>query len=337
MVLSNYYQPSAKSYELISATNYPLSAFGLIISKMKLLRLGKDNWARTSPTKEGITFLVLTLFVGFAALNTGNNLLYLVFGMMLSFVAASGIISMINLSWIEIKANLPEDVFALTPTPLRFSVRNLKYFIPSYSLTIDVEGRKAFLAHVPTKAVKAVTVQYFFKKRGWNQLPQIILFTRFPFGFFKKWIRIDLDDKEALVYPKVEKIDIEREKVKQRFGERESEALGFGGELKSLRIYNEGDNPRHIHWKTTAKIGRLMLQELYDDESKRVIVEFNPAKNGGGLEREITRAASTLLELLNDNYEVEFIAPDIRFSPSQIGRSPRPVLRYLALFDNDAG
>src|SRR5919108_4720123 len=107
---------------------------------MKTLRLGKDNWARTQPTKEGVTFLALTIFVGVAALNTGNNLLYLVFGMMLSFIAASGIISMINLSWIKVEPHLPEDVFALTPTPLKFSVKNLKPFIPSYSQTIDIEG-----------------------------------------------------------------------------------------------------------------------------------------------------------------------------------------------------
>jgi uncharacterized protein (DUF58 family) len=186
---------------------------------------------------------------------------------------------------------------------------------------------------VPNKAGRTVTVQYFFKKRGWNRLPQVVLFTRFPFGFFKKWIKVDLENREILVYPKIEKLDIEKEKIRQRFGERESENLGFGGELKSIRVYNEGDNPKYIHWKTTAKTGKLMLQELHDDESKKIIVEFKPTKNGGELEREITSAASTFLELIKDNYEVEFVAPDVVFSPSEIGRSPRPVLRYLALFN----
>ncbi|HSE83912.1 MAG TPA: DUF58 domain-containing protein [Thermodesulfobacteriota bacterium] len=300
---------------------------------MKTLRLGKDNWARTQPTKEGGTFLALTIFVGIAALNTGNNLLYLIFGMMLSSIVASGIISMVNLSWIKVESLLPDDIFALTPTPIKFSVKNLKYFIPSYSLTIDIEGRKSFISYVPNKGERTVTVQYLFKKRGWNQIPQVVLFTRFPFGFFKKWIKVDIENREILVYPKVEKLDIEKEKIRQKFGERESENLGFGGELKSIRVYNEGDNPKYIHWKTTAKTGKLMLQELHDDESKRVIVEFKPTKIAGELEREITSAASTFLELIKDNYEVEFIAPDIIFSPSEIGRSPRPVLRYLALFN----
>jgi uncharacterized protein (DUF58 family) len=303
------------------------------VIKMKSLKLGKDNWARTRPTKEGITFLGLTLFVGFAALNTGNNLLYLVFGMMLSFIAASGIISMINLSGIEIKSHLPQDVFALALTPIRFSVRNLKFLIPSYSLTIDIEGRKAFLSYLPPKVTKTVNVQCLFKKRGWNKIPQVVLFTRFPFGFFKKWIRIDLGDEEILVYPKVEKLAIDKDEFQGKFGERESERLGFGSDLRSIRTYHEGDNPKFIHWKTTAKIGVLMLRELQDDESKMVTIEFNPAKNKRGLEYEITRAASILLNLLERDYDVEFVAPDRTFSPSQISRFPRPVLRYLALFN----
>jgi uncharacterized protein (DUF58 family) len=300
---------------------------------MKALKFGKDNWARTHPTKEGVAFLGLTLFVGFAALNTGNNLLYLTFGMMLSFVAASGVISMIDLLKIEVKFHPPEDAFALTPTPLRFSVKNTKVLIPSYSLTIDVEGKKAFISYLPPKVIKTVTLEYSFKHRGWNKIPEAVLFTRFPFGFFKKWIRIDLGNEEILVYPKVEKVGIEKGEFKEKVGEKEFDRLGFGDELRSLRIYNEGDNPKLIHWKTTARMGKLMLREHQDDESKRIIIQFNPAQNKSELERQISYTASILLELLERGFEVEFIAPDRIFSPYEIGRFPRPVLRYLALFN----
>jgi len=300
---------------------------------MNPFKLGKDRWARTGPTKEGIIFLTLTLFVGFAALNTGNNLLYLVFGMMLSFIAASGIISMINLSGIEVKTITPEDVFALTPTPLKFSVRNLKSLIPSYSLTIDIEGEKAFIPYLLPKSAKNVTINSFFKKRGWNKIPKAILFTRFPFGFFKKWIRINLGDEEILVYPKVEKPHMDLNEFQEKFGELETEAIGFGSDLRSIRTFNQGDNPKFIHWKTTAKTGRLMYRELQDDKSKRYIIEFTPKKDKNHLELEITRAASVLLELLKHGYDVEFIAPDRTFTTSQIGRFPRPVLRYLALYN----
>jgi uncharacterized protein (DUF58 family) len=300
---------------------------------MKFLRLGKDNWARTRPTKEGIVFLGLSLFVGFAALNTGNNLLYLTFGMMLSFIAVSGITSLVNLSRIEVILEPPEDVFAWAPAYIRFSVKNLKMLIPSYSLTIDIGGEKAYLSYLPSKVEKTVSIQHVFKRRGWNKMPETVLFTRFPFGFFKKWIRIDLGDGEVLVYPRVERIGIEKERIRHSFGELESDRLGFGNDLRSIRGYNEGDNPKLIHWKTSAKLGRLMLRELQDDESRKATIEFNPTRDKSELEQQISYTASLLLELMNRDYEVEFVAPDRTFSSSELSRSPRPVLRYLALYN----
>src|SRR3954453_11132750 len=44
-------------------------------------------------TREGRIIVVLSVGVGFAAINTGNNLLYLLLGWLLSFIIASGILS----------------------------------------------------------------------------------------------------------------------------------------------------------------------------------------------------------------------------------------------------
>jgi len=76
-----------------------------------------------------------------------------------------------------------------------------------------------------------------------------------------------------------------------------------------------------------------MIRELHDDESKSAVIEFNPSDDKTKIEIQITRAASLLLELVRQEYEVEFIAPNVTFSSSDIGRSPRSVLRYLALYN----
>lgn len=299
---------------------------------MSFLKLGKDNWARTRPTKTGLTFIGLSLFVGFAAINTGNNLLYLTFGIMMSFVVASGIISMMNLSRIEVSLHPPGDVFALTPAPLRFSFSNRKYLIPSYSLTLEIEGQKAYIPYLSTGNDETAAVRHIFKDRGWNKVPEARLSTRFPFGFFKKWIKVDTGDDEILVYPKIDAVETESEGFKERYGERESEKRGFGDDLRSIKEYREGDNPRLIHWKTTAKAGRLMVREMQDEETRGAVIEFDPDKDKRRLEHQISRVASLLVELLKRGFEIEFIAPDRKFTPAQIGRSPRPVLTYLALF-----
>ena len=299
---------------------------------MSFLRLGKDNWARTRPTKEGMTFIALSLFVGFAAINTGNNLLYLTFGIMMSFVAASGVLSMINLSRIEVRIEPPGDVFALTPAALKFSLVNRKNFIPSYSLSIEFDEKKAYIPHLSSKHAGTAVLKYNFKERGWNKIPEARLSTRFPFGFFKKWIKIDLGEDEILVFPKIEAIDIGHETFKEGSGDGESAKTGFGYDLRSIKEFQEGDNPRLIHWKTTAKTGRLMVREMEDEEVRGAVVEFRPERDRTRLEHQISRLASLLMELFELGFEVEFKAPDRTFYSSRTGRSPRPLLRYLALF-----
>src|SRR4030095_759081 len=56
--------------------------------------------------RAGWLFFVLTMGVGFAALNTGNNLLYLVFSFLLAFLVLSGVLSEAALRRIEVRRRL---------------------------------------------------------------------------------------------------------------------------------------------------------------------------------------------------------------------------------------
>ena len=299
---------------------------------MKIFSLGKDNWARTSPTKEGVAFLAISLFVGFAAINTGNNLLYLTFGVMMSFVVASGILSMMDLSRIEVSLKHTGDVFAMTPAPLRITLVNEKGLLPSYSLTVVIDDKSAYVPHIPAGGARTVTLNHMFTDRGYNVPPPARVSTRFPFGFFKKWITADLGDERILVYPKIENVDPGSEGVREKYGEWEVEKSGIGDDLRSIKEFAEGDNPKLIHWKTTARTGRLMVKEMEDSESPGAVIEFYPETDERRLEHQISRLASLVVELLKRGFEVEFVAPDRTFSHARIGRSPRPVLAYLALF-----
>ena len=59
--------------------------------------------------------VLITLGIGLGAMNTGNNLVYLVFGMMLGFITASGVISETSLRGIEADWIFPQELFAQTP------------------------------------------------------------------------------------------------------------------------------------------------------------------------------------------------------------------------------
>src|ERR1043166_7818399 len=67
---------------------------------------------RLSFTREGRLIVILSVGVGFAAINTGNNLLYLLLGWLLSFIIASGLLSEMTLKRLTVERRPPARVFA---------------------------------------------------------------------------------------------------------------------------------------------------------------------------------------------------------------------------------
>jgi uncharacterized protein (DUF58 family) len=63
--------------------------------------------ARLKFTREGKFFVGITLGVGFAAINTANNLLYLLLGMLLALIVVSGIMSELSLRDLTVVRRLP--------------------------------------------------------------------------------------------------------------------------------------------------------------------------------------------------------------------------------------
>jgi uncharacterized protein (DUF58 family) len=87
-------------------------------------------------TREGGAYLVLTFLIAVAALNTGNNLLFLVVSAMLGAVLVSGVASAIVLMGIELEFELPQHVFANQSYTAVVAVRNRRRFVPAFSISV---------------------------------------------------------------------------------------------------------------------------------------------------------------------------------------------------------
>src|SRR3984893_3302961 len=59
-------------------------------------------------TRAGIVYALVTLVIGIAALNTGNNLLYIVVAAMLAAILVSGVVSAWVLRRLELDVRVPE-------------------------------------------------------------------------------------------------------------------------------------------------------------------------------------------------------------------------------------
>ena len=86
-------------------------------------------------TRAGALYVVIVLLIGIAALNTGNNLLYIIVAAMLAALAASGIASAICLRHLELDLKIPEHIFAMTEVLATVCVRNPRRWVPSLSIS----------------------------------------------------------------------------------------------------------------------------------------------------------------------------------------------------------
>src|ERR1700723_2672150 len=86
--------------------------------------------------RAGVVYVLVTLVIGIAALNTGNNLLYIVVAAMLAAILVSGIVSAMVLRGLELDIRLPEHMFAGHPVVGRIVVRNPRRFLPAFSIRV---------------------------------------------------------------------------------------------------------------------------------------------------------------------------------------------------------
>jgi uncharacterized protein (DUF58 family) len=117
-----------------------MAAFvGLVTVPYLARRVAVERFRQTfhyDVTKAGVVYVLVTLVIGIAALNTGNNLLYIVVAAMLAAILVSGIVSAMVLRGLELEVRLPEHVFAGRPVVGRIGLRNPRRFLPSFSIRV---------------------------------------------------------------------------------------------------------------------------------------------------------------------------------------------------------
>jgi len=237
-------------------------------------------------TRDGIIYLAAVFILILAAVNTGNNLLFLILACLLGGILISGVLSRAVLSGIELKFDMPEHIFAEQPILAEIELRNEKQAWPSFSLLVvgqtrrsktpaEILTRPVFFPYIPHMSASRQKVELQFPRRGVYRQDAFGIRTRFPFGFFEKTREVE-SDIEMVVYPRVEPTDQFYEVLPLLSGEMASQFRGRGHELHSLREYQPTDSARFVDWKVTAKIGRMAVREFAREDERRVMLVLDP-------------------------------------------------------------
>ncbi len=229
------------------------------------------GWRRIHFTRAGLVFTIGTVAVGLAAINTGNNLLFLLLGAMLGFIAVSGWTSERVLRRLHVRRRVPRGVTVGRPVRITYEVHNQKRRIPTFAVEIYEEGLPgaAFISHLEAGRSTSVRSENSFIRRGVYPLDVMTLSTSFPFGLFRKERDAHLPG-ELVIWPRSDRTGRVVSRgggPARRVGTALVGAAGARGEYRGLREYRVGDDPRDIHWKTTARLGKPVVKEYERDTS----------------------------------------------------------------------
>ena len=286
------------------------------------------------PTRDGWWCLGAALGLGFAAMNTGNNLLYLMTALLLALIIVSGVLSERSRRGLRLSALVPDEIYAGRPVALGARLENRKRRRTSYSLALETAGRRLYVERLPAGEARLLTWEATLDRRGRQRLPGVRVTTRFPFGLFVKSSRLLLDH-DVVVFPAVRPLPAPWRRRLAAAGARPVRRRGRGHDLYNLRDYRAGDDRRLIHWRSSAKTGTLVVRELEAETAldTRLVLAGDGRGDAARLEAALSEAASLVAHLMRTGAAVELVGPGLHV-PAGHGRAHlRRVLTVLALYE----
>jgi uncharacterized protein (DUF58 family) len=298
----------------------------------------------------GLIYSSMMMFMGLAAINSQANLLFGVFGLMIGTLLVSSVISRIVLRRLALHRVLPELAVVGQATTVAYEFTNNKRFWPTLSVTIaELDGTEAFthqlhayLLHAAAGMTAVVATQGVPKRRGLHHMNRYQISTSFPFGFIKRAM-INEQKDTMLVYPALAQVDA---KVLSMCRSADSTGSvmrprpGGTDEFYGVKEYREGNNPRLIYWRRSARTGVLVSKEMTQVSPPRLMIlvdTYCPLRTVDAhaeIERCIAMAASLASQALESGLSVGLLVWTgddwTNIAPARGKRHRRDLLAQLA-------
>ena len=296
-------------------------------------------------TREGKFFVGITFGVGFAALNTANNLLYLLLGMLLALIVVSGVMSELSLRSLTVVRRLPLRAQVGRAHLVEIEVFNHKKRVPSYAIEVEdlraaqPADKRCFFLKISPKSAQVAAYRRTPVRRGRDVHVGFRIATRFPFGLFEKSREVPAEG-ELVIYPAVDPVQLPPSGPGVQAGQDSSLGRGHGEDFLGLRPLRDGEDPRDVHWRKTAAVGQLVALERAREARPDVTLTLDVIKPAAAsddwdamFERRIREIASRAVAHLKRG---DCIA--VRTTGGQVARADRasgadPILRFLALVE----
>jgi uncharacterized protein (DUF58 family) len=194
------------------------------------------------------------------------------------------------------------------------------------------EGR-AWVAALEPGGATVARAEGTWERRGVYPLATVTIATSFPFGLFRKERDVELPG-EVVVWPRADRPVREPRPAGERsrpVGDRPSGAAGARGEFRALRPFRSGDDPRDVHWRTTARAGAPIVREYERDRNRALWICLDlRGPDGDEAEAAVETAAALAAAAARRGDAFGVMTADARVAPGSGAGQLERVLDALA-------
>ena len=298
--------------------------------------------------RDGRVILLIALASGFAAINTGNNLLFLGWGMVLASIVISGVLSESTLRILKVEVTPPllgrVNESASIALRLKNEASHSPAFATRYTVRLLHKKQKLlvpgpFRLRVEASSQMDLHARFVPSSRGLYDVEYAEARTAYPFGFFEKIRRFAKKNHHSFwVAPARLPVADLATSVYTRLGYAPARVPGLGEEFFSLRDFREGEDAREIHWRTSLRMGKPLVREHEAMAGNKVILQLSHSRaKERDAEKDLALFCSVAESLLEQGLSVGVLAPGIFIAPATGRRQVTQVLLGCASVNLEDG
>jgi uncharacterized protein (DUF58 family) len=276
----------------------------------------------------------VTLLIGFAAVNTGNNLLFLIVSALLAFMAVSGVAGWSNIRGLSMRIDLADEIYAGLPTLVTIRLRNHKRLFPSFLLHSTVFGNNVTTYLLRGEVEETNSFVHTFTERGKHTFPRGVIRSPFPVNFFVRYRKISPGGDFPVFPAPLRCTGIADMESHVKRGDASAAIKGIDGEFSRIADYTGKEPMKLIHWRLSAKFDELKVRELSATAGEPVIIDIDTLP-GINLEEKLSMACFLINRLMGQNRPVGMKLGETAIGPALSRRHRLHLLTELALYGKD--
>ncbi|MHB8793600.1 MAG: DUF58 domain-containing protein [Thermoleophilia bacterium] len=214
------------------------------------------------PTRKTIYWLIAASSLYLIAWNVGSGWLYIFTTLLLALPLVSIPLSLMNTRRIAVSIKAPPSITSGESLPVLIEIRNLSW-LPRFFLDLDCDyagsRKRLFISTLGRRESREVILEFDSARRGFYASAHIRLSSAAPAGLARSHRKYDAAGP-LVVYPLWYPLATDWDSGQKNAGYMVSSAVPTrhtASDYLGVREYRSGDSPRSIHWRSSARSGKL--------------------------------------------------------------------------------